>query len=131
MGAEIAQRKEWDHDHSIDWHLLEHQSHQGIQDTVKRLNHVYQAHPALYELDSCATGFSWIDNDNSQQSIFSFIRYAKSADDFMVIVANFTPTAYQHFILGVPAKGSYKVKLNTDESCFLAPVLMSLMSQAN
>ena len=118
MGAEIAQRKEWDHDHSIDWHLLEHQSHQGIQDTVKRLNHVYQAHPALYELDSCATGFSWIDNDNSQQSIFSFIRYAKSADDFMVILANFTPTAYQHFTLGVPAKGSYKVILNTDESCF-------------
>ena len=118
MGAEIAQRKEWDHDHSIDWHLLEHQSHQGIQDTVKRLNHVYQAHPALYELDSCATGFSWIDNNNNQQSIFSFIRYAKSADDFMVIVANFTPTAYQHFTLGVPAKGSYKVILNTDESCF-------------
>ena len=118
MGAEIAQRKEWDHDNSIDWHLLEHQSHQGIQDTVKRLNHVYQAHPALYELDSCATGFSWIDNNNSQQSIFSFIRYAKSADDFMVIVANFTPTAYQHFTLGVPAEGSYKVILNTDESCF-------------
>lgn len=118
MGAEIAQRKEWDHDNSIDWHLLEHQSHQGIQDTVKRLNHVYQAHPALYELDSCATGFSWIDNNNSQQSIFSFIRYAKSADDFMVIVANFTPTAYQHFTLGVPATGSYKVILNTDESCF-------------
>jgi 1,4-alpha-glucan branching enzyme len=118
MGAEIAQRKEWDHDHSIDWHLLEHQSHQGVQDTVKRLNHVYQAHPALYELDSYATGFSWIDNNNNQQSIFSFIRYAKSADDFIVIVANFTPTAYQHFTLGVPAKGSYKVIFNTDESCF-------------
>lgn len=118
MGAEIAQRKEWDHDHSLDWHLLEHQSHQGIQHTVKRLNQVYQAHPSLYELDSCATGFSWIDNNNSQQSMFSFIRYAKNADHFMVIVANFTPTAYQHYTLGVPAKGTYKVVLNTDEVCF-------------
>lgn len=118
MGAEIAQRKEWDHDHSLDWHLLEHQSHQGIQHTVKRLNQVYQAHPSLYELDSCATGFSWIDNNNSQQSMFSFIRYAKNADHFMVIVANFTPTAYQHYTLGVPAKGIYKVVLNTDEVCF-------------
>ena len=118
MGGEIAQRKEWDHNHSIDWHLLEHKSHCGIQNTVQALNTVYQKSPALYELDSSPAGFEWIDNNNNEQSIFSFVRYAKNAHDFIVVVANFTPVSYQEYEIGVPAAGKYKVILNTDDDAF-------------
>ncbi|TMO77061.1 1,4-alpha-glucan branching enzyme [Pseudoalteromonas sp. S3776] len=118
MGGEIAQRKEWDHNHSIDWHLLEHKSHRGIQNTVQVLNTVYKKSPALYELDSSPAGFEWIDNNNNAQSIFSFVRYAKNAHDFIVVVANFTPVSYQEYEIGVPAAGKYKVILNTDDDAF-------------
>jgi 1,4-alpha-glucan branching enzyme len=118
MGGEIAQRKEWGHDHSIDWHLLEHQSHNGIKHTVKALNTVYKNQPALYELDSSAAGFTWIDNNNNQQSILSFVRYAKNAKDFVVVIANFTPASYENYVIGVPSKGRYKVILNTDNTQF-------------
>ena len=118
MGGEIAQRKEWDHNHSIDWHLLEHKSHRGIQNTVQALNTVYKKSPALYELDSSPAGFEWIDNNNNEQSIFSFVRYAKNAHDFIVVVANFTPVSYQEYEIGVPAAGKYKVILNTDDDAF-------------
>ncbi|GEK53645.1 1,4-alpha-glucan branching protein GlgB [Pseudoalteromonas espejiana] len=118
MGSEIAQRKEWDHNHSIDWHLLEHKSHTGIQNTVQALNNIYKTHPALYELDSSPAGFEWIDNNNNEQSIFSFVRYAKNAHDFVVVIANFTPVSYRNYELGVPSAGKYKVILNTDEDSF-------------
>lgn len=118
MGGEIAQRKEWDHNHSIDWHLLEHKSHRGIQNTVQALNTVYKKSPALYELDSSPAGFEWIDNNNNAQSIFSFVRYANNAHDFIVVVANFTPVSYQEYEIGVPAAGKYKVILNTDDEAF-------------
>ncbi|MEJ2913500.1 1,4-alpha-glucan branching protein GlgB [Pseudoalteromonas sp. C12FD-1] len=118
MGGEIAQRKEWDHNHSIDWHLLEHKSHRGIQNTVQALNTVYKQSPALYELDSSPAGFEWIDNNNNEQSIFSFVRYAKNAHDFIVVVANFTPVSYQEYEIGVPVAGKYKVILNTDDDAF-------------
>ncbi|KPZ58465.1 MULTISPECIES: 1,4-alpha-glucan branching protein GlgB [unclassified Pseudoalteromonas] len=118
MGGEIAQRKEWDHNHSIDWHLLEHKSHRGMQNTVQALNTVYVKSPALYELDSSPAGFEWIDNNNNAQSIFSFVRYAKNAHDFIVVVANFTPVSYQEYEIGVPAAGKYKVILNTDDDAF-------------
>lgn len=118
MGGEIAQRKEWDHNHSIDWHLLEHKSHRGIQSTVQTLNTIYKQSPALYELDSSPAGFKWIDNNNNEQSLFSFVRYAKNIHDFIVVIANFTPVSYQNYEVGVPAAGKYKVILNTDDDTF-------------
>lgn len=118
MGGEFAQRKEWNHDQSLDWHLLEHQSHNGIQNTVKTLNEVYTSTPALYELDSEPAGFSWIDNQNAQQSIFSFVRYAKKASDYVVVVCNLTPNVYQGYQIGVPSKGEFEVVLNTDDELF-------------
>ena len=118
MGGEFAQRKEWNHDQSLDWHLLEHQSHNGIQNTVKTLNKVYKSTPALYELDSEPAGFSWIDNQNAQQSIFSFVRYAKKASDYVVVVCNLTPNVYQGYQIGVPSKGQFEVVLNTDDELF-------------
>ena len=131
MGGEIAQRAEWGHDHSIDWHLLEHESHKGIKQTVKTLNEVYKNQPALYELDSSAAGFDWIDNNNNEQSILSFVRYAKNAHDFVVVIANFTPMSYQEYTLGVPSKGVYKVIINTDESEFFGSGIKVSQNQSN
>lgn len=131
MGGEIAQRAEWGHDHSIDWHLLQHESHKGIKQTVKTLNEVYKNQPALYELDSSAAGFDWIDNNNNEQSILSFVRYAKNAQDFVVVIANFTPMSYQEYTLGVPSKGVYKVIINTDESEFFGSGIKVSQNQSN
>ncbi|MBQ4833446.1 1,4-alpha-glucan branching protein GlgB [Pseudoalteromonas sp. MMG010] len=118
MGGEIAQRREWNHDHSIDWHLLQYDSHLGMQKTVKALNHVYKNEPALYQLDNNPAGFSWIDNNNATQSILSFVRFANDNNDFVVVIANFTPTSYQNYTIGVPQDGVYQVILNTDDSEF-------------
>ena len=118
MGAEFAQRREWNHDQSLDWHLLEHTSHRGVQETIKALNKVYCNTPALYEQDTSPAGFAWLDSNNSAQSIFSFIRYAKQADDFVVVVSNLTPQVYHDYVIGVPKAGRYQVILNTDKPEF-------------
>jgi 1,4-alpha-glucan branching enzyme len=118
MGGEIAQRAEWNHDKSLDWHLLDHASHKGMQSTVKALNTIYKQEPALYELDNTDAGFSWIDNNNAHQSLFSFIRYAKDKNNFMVVIANLTPSSYQHYTVGVPSEGEYQVVINTDENVY-------------
>ncbi|WP_405629558.1 1,4-alpha-glucan branching protein GlgB [Pseudoalteromonas sp. Ld20] len=115
MGGEIAQRSEWNHDQSLDWHLLEHISHQGVQRTISQLNKVYTSEPALHQLDNDPRGFSWIDSQNAQQSIFSFIRFAKKASDYVVVISNLTPTVYHDYCIGVPSAGEFKVILNTDE----------------
>ena len=116
MGAEIAQRKEWNHDQSLDWHLLEHISHSGMQQTIKDLNAVYTSTPALYEQDTSPAGFAWLDSNNAEQSMFSFIRYAKKAEDFVVVICNLTPQVYHDYVIGVPKAGAYQVILNTDKA---------------
>lgn len=115
MGGEIAQRSEWNHDQSLDWHLLEHISHQGVQRTISQLNKVYTSEPALHQLDNDPRGFSWIDSQNAQQSIFSFIRFAKKASDYVVVISNLTPTVYHDYCIGMPSAGEFMVILNTDE----------------
>ncbi len=115
MGGEFAQRDEWNHDKSLDWHLLAHISHDGMRKTVQALNKVYTTTPALYELDNDPSGFAWIDSQNAQQSIFSFIRYAKKISEYVVVVCNLTPNVYQNYQIGVPSDGKFEVILNTDE----------------
>lgn len=115
MGSEIAQRNEWNHDQSIDWHLLQHSSHQGVQRTITLLNNVYCNEQALHQLDTDPAGFSWIDNQNAQQSIFSFIRFAKKACNYVVVISNLTPTVYHDYCIGVPTAGEFEVILNTDD----------------
>ena len=114
MGAEIAQRSEWNHDQSIDWHLLEHVSHSGMQQTIKQLNNIYTTTPALYEQDTSPAGFAWLDSSNAEQSMFSFIRYAKHADDFVLVISNLTPQVYHDYVIGVPKPGRYQVIFNSD-----------------
>ena len=113
MGNEIAQQREWDHDQSLDWHLLERPAHAGIQALVCDLNHLYRETPALHEVDFDAGGFEWIDYNDRDNSILSWIRRDRSGG-FVVAVTNFTPIARETYSLGVPVRGAYTELLNTD-----------------
>jgi 1,4-alpha-glucan branching enzyme len=113
MGAEFAQQREWDHDQSLDWHLLEQPRHRGIQTLVRDLNRVYRDSPALHEQDFSAEGFEWIDWQDADSSIFSWLRRAADGS-FVVCVSNFTPLVRSGYRLGVPRSGYYKELINTD-----------------
>ena len=116
MGCEFAQRAEWNHDQSLDWHLLEHENHQGVQALIKDLNHSYRTIPALYELDCDSNGFEWLDSQNSAQSILVYLRKGKKGSAPALVIVNLTPTSYQHYNVGVPLAGFYRECLNTDSN---------------
>ncbi|WP_047395617.1 1,4-alpha-glucan branching protein GlgB [Chitinibacter sp. ZOR0017] len=120
MGCEFAQGREWDHDQSLDWHLLDDPAngwHRGVQQLVRDLNHTYRAHPALYEIDFDHRGFEWISHEDAEHSVFSFLRKAENGD-FLLIVSNFTPVTRHHYRLGVPRAGVYHEILNTDSQYY-------------
>jgi 1,4-alpha-glucan branching enzyme len=114
MGGEFGQRQEWNHDRSLDWQLLQHQSHQGIQRLVRDLNRLYQEHPALWIQDNKPEGFEWIAVGEHSGAIFIFIRRSQVSSDSLVIACNLTPTLYEEFRFGVPDPGDYIECLNTD-----------------
>ena len=118
MGNEFAQDREWNHDISLDWHLLDdpQSRHGGIQKLYKALNHFYKQESALHALDHKAEGFQWIDHNNADQSVFSFLR--KDIVDVILVVCNFTPIPKDDFRVGVNQSGQYKLALNTDASDF-------------
>lgn len=113
MGAEIAQQREWNHDQSLDWHLLDQPLHQGVQTLVSDLNRVYRDTTALHELDFSHKGFEWIDWQDADSSVLCWLRRA-SDGSFVVCVSNFTPLVRAGYRIGVPEKGSYVELLNTD-----------------
>jgi 1,4-alpha-glucan branching enzyme len=112
MGSEWAQVREWSHQHSLDWHLLESTWHRGVQALVRDLNQIYQSQPALYQIDFEPRGFNWIIADDAIHSIFAFSRH--SENDFVLIVANFTPEVRHQYRVGVPNPGRYIEIINTD-----------------
>ena len=112
MGCEFAQQEEWNHQQSLDWHLLGDDFHQGMQRLVRDLNHLYRASPALYERDFEPGGFEWIDHNDADNSVISFIRHGNDGS-MMVIVCNFTPTPRHDYRVGVPRPGTYFERLNT------------------
>ena len=114
MGCEFAQNDEWDHDKSLDWHLLDCKPHEGIQHLVKDLNHAYKQIPALHELDCKEEGFEWIDSQNSQHSIFIYLRKGKVGTKPALVVVNMTPSTHKEYLVGVPLSGFYQECLNTD-----------------
>src|SRR3989339_250453 len=114
MGAEIGQWHEWNHDTSLDWHLLEHDQHRQVQKWVRDLNHYYKQEPALFEVDFDLDGFSWIDCQDHDNSIISFIRRGKSTGTIVLVVCNFTPVPRYNYRLGVPASGFWQETLNSD-----------------
>jgi 1,4-alpha-glucan branching enzyme len=116
MGSELAQWKEWNHDESLEWHILEYPFHNGVHQWVKDLNHFYRTTPALYEMDFNQEGFEWIDFHNWEESIVSFIRKSRSTDEIILIICNFTPVPRYNYRVGVPKGGFWKEALNSDAS---------------
>ncbi|MBS0453385.1 MAG: 1,4-alpha-glucan branching protein GlgB [Proteobacteria bacterium] len=117
MGGEFAQYAEWNADHSLDWHLLDHAPHQGIQRLVRDLNNVYRHYPALHEMDCEAQGFEWVVHDDKAHSVFAFVRRSRSGQ-FVLAVCNFTPVVRHGYRLGVPADGAYREIINTDNPVY-------------
>jgi len=115
MGQEFAQISEWGESRELDWWLLDHFEHQGMQKMVSDMNRHYIASAALWELDHEPEGFQWIDGGNADQNILSFIRKDSSGRSCLVI-ANFAPTAHEEFRVGVPAPGEWNELFNTDHS---------------
>jgi 1,4-alpha-glucan branching enzyme len=119
MGGEIAQWREWKHDESVDWHLLQWHDHQGIQRLLKDLNALYRREPALYEVDFDWTGFEWLELHDWENSILAFLRRGNEpGDGDVVVVCNFTPVVRYDYRVGVPAAGYYREILNTDAALY-------------
>jgi 1,4-alpha-glucan branching enzyme len=113
MGGEIAQGQEWSHDRSLDWHLLQYQNHSGVQNLVKDLNHVYTRTPALHEIDFSDEGFEWINWDDRDNSVLSWIRRDRSGG-YAICISNFTPVARYDYRIGVATRCPLKEIINTD-----------------
>src|SRR5216683_5438541 len=118
MGGEFGQRAEWNHDASLEWHLLEFQPHRGLQQLVADLNKLYAAEPALHEVDFDWHGFEWLDCNDADAGVLSFLRRARDPEDFLVVVANFTPVVRENYRVGVPEPGFYRELLNTDAAAY-------------
>jgi 1,4-alpha-glucan branching enzyme len=118
MGQEFAQREEFSEAHSLEWHLLQYDSHRGVQALVGDLNRLHASEPALHEIDFDWHGFEWIDCNDADNSVFSFIRRGKRPEDVMVVVVNATPVVRKGYRVGVPNPGFYKEVLNTDAATY-------------
>ena len=114
MGGEFAQEREWDADRALDWELLEHPAHSGIQSLLRDLNRVYTRHAALHQRDCDAGGFAWVDCSDHENSVVAFLRLANDARDHALVLCNFTPLVRRDYRVGVPAAGRYLELLNTD-----------------
>ncbi len=118
MGCEFAQWQEWNFNASLEWAALTAPSHQGVQHFVQDLNRLYRNEPALYENDFEGAGFAWIDARDSANSVLSFMRKAKSRDEFIVVISNFTPVPRSGYRVGVPRPGYYREILNSDSEYY-------------
>ncbi|MFP3897838.1 MAG: 1,4-alpha-glucan branching protein GlgB [Dehalococcoidia bacterium] len=114
MGGEFGQWREWTHDDSLEWHLLNHTPHLGLRRWVEDLNRLYREQRALYELDFEHVGFEWIDCNDVEHSVISLIRKGRSRDDLVAVVCNFTPTTHVNYRIGVPQSGLWNELLNSD-----------------
>ncbi len=118
MGGEFGQWREWNHDASLDWHLLAERDHQGLQDLIRDLNRTYKASPALWQADHEAAGFEWIDANNGDENIIAFVRRAPDSGEELICVCNFAPVARTSYRIGVPKRGLYREVLNTDSALY-------------
>lgn len=118
MGDEFAQRGEWNHENSIEWHLLQYDSHRGVQTLVADLNALVTREPSLHEIDFEWHGFEWVDCNDADSSVLSFLRRGKNPDDFILFVGNYTPVLRESYRVGVPAPGPYREIFNSDAGCY-------------
>ena len=114
MGGEFGQWREWIHDESLEWHLLQYSPHYGLQQWVGDLNRLYRGQPALYELDIEQAGFEWIDCNDVEHSTVSLIRKGRSGQNIIAVVCNFTPATHFNYRIGVPSPGFWTELLNSD-----------------
>ena len=135
MGQDFGQLHEWDEKVSLDWHLTEEDLHKDLQNYVCDLLHIYQKYPALYESDDDWDGFSWINANDGDRSIYSFVRYAKNHKKSLLFVCNFTPVARPDYRVGVPKRGNYTVILDNEHGSYKtgekAPVLKAVKSECD
>ncbi|HRO48599.1 MAG TPA: 1,4-alpha-glucan branching protein GlgB [Hyphomicrobium sp.] len=115
MGCEFGQHREWNHDQSLDWHLLSEPSHQGVQSLVRDLNRLYRDLPALHALDCEPDGFAWIDGGNANDSVLAYLRKGSHDGEAALVVCNFTPVVRRDYRIGVPSAGRWNLRLNTDD----------------
>ena len=118
MGGELGQWWEWDHDQSLQWHLLQYDSHRGLQRFARDLNHIYLRERALHELDFDPAGFEWIDFRDTDANVVSFIRKGKNPGDVLVFAFNFTPVPRPNYRVGAPRSGFYKELINSDAAVY-------------
>jgi 1,4-alpha-glucan branching enzyme len=115
MGDEFGQEREWNHDQSLDWHLLGDELHQGVLNLVRDLNTLIQKSTALHELDHEHAGFQWIDASDRSSSIVSFQRSGRAPGDHVVVIVNFTPVVRTDYRIGMPSEGPYREIFNSDD----------------
>jgi 1,4-alpha-glucan branching enzyme len=125
MGGEFGQSAEWNHDRSLDWHLLDHKVHQGVQLLVKDLNAFYKSQLGLYRHQFEHKGFEWVDYADHENSVVAFQRQGDSKQDLLIVVCNFTPEVRHHYRIGVPFRGTWIEVLNSDDTRYAGSGLIN------
>ncbi len=118
MGGELAQEQEWSHERSLDWHLLERAEHAGVQQLVRDLNRLYRSEPALHEVDFEASGFRWLEPNDSASNTLAFSRLSRDGKRLVVCACNFSPVPRPGYRLGLPQPGRWVEVLNTDAALY-------------
>jgi 1,4-alpha-glucan branching enzyme len=118
MGCEFGQEREWNHDHSLDWHLLDNVDHAGIRNLVRDLNRLYRTTPALHQLDCEEAGFTWLVADDTDQSVFAWLRNGRDSAARCLVVLNFTPEIRRDYRIKVPSAGQWREIFNSDSSIY-------------
>ena len=118
MGQDFGQLREWSEERELDWYLMEEPRHRQLNEYFRELLHIYRKYPAMYEQDSDWNGFEWINADDADRSIYSFVRKSKNGKNSLLFVCNMTPVARDDYRVGVPKKGTYHLLLNSNEERF-------------
>jgi 1,4-alpha-glucan branching enzyme len=118
MGCEFAQRNEWNHEQSLDWHLTQFPPHAGVQKWITDLNRLYRKESALHQVDFHYTGFEWIDFHDKASSVITFMRKSNDGKEKVIVVCNFTPVPRYNYRIGIPDRGLYREILNSDSSYY-------------
>ena len=125
MGGEFGQTKEWNHDQSLDWHLLEHTPHKGLQEFVKDLNHLYAGEKSLHENDFKQEGFEWLDINHRDECVLVWKRQGIKANDHLIIVGNFDLQTFIDFEIPVLQRNHYVEVLNSDAEKYYGSGLLN------
>ncbi len=118
MGCEFGQKREWQHDESLEWWVLQYPYHAGLRRWVEDLNRFYRTEAALYQQDFSSDGFQWMDFNDAEKSVLSFVRRGYNPDDTLLVVCNFTPVVYENYRVGVPSGGYWREVLNSDAELY-------------